>query len=119
MVETDNGYFAIFDGHAGTFAADWCGKKLHILLEEMIRKYPNTPIPELLDQTFTSVDQQLEKLPVKNSGCTAITAVLRWEDRIPSTSSATGSAAIAPAAAAAAKAALETAGGGKALENFS
>lgn len=116
MVETDNGYFAIFDGHAGTFAADWCGKKLHILLEEMIRKYPNTPIPELLDQTFTSVDQQLEKLPVKNSGCTAITAVLRWEDRIPSNSSATGSAAIAPAAAAAAKAAFETAGGAKASD---
>lgn len=116
MVETDNGYFAIFDGHAGTFAADWCGKKLHVLLEEMIRKYPNTPIPELLDQTFTSVDQQLEKLPVKNSGCTAITAVLRWEDRIPSNSSATGSASIAPAAAAAAKAALETASGTKASD---
>lgn len=111
MVETDNGYFAVFDGHAGTFAADWCGKKLHVLLEEMIRKYPNTPIPELLDQTFTSVDQHLEKLPVKNSGCTAITAVLRWEDRIPSNQSATGSTAIAPAAAAAAKAASENAGG--------
>lgn len=107
VVETDNGYFAVFDGHAGTFAADWCGKKLHVLLEEMIRKYPNTPIPELLDQTFTNVDQQLEKLPLKNSGCTAITAVLRWEDRIPSTQSATGSSAIAPAAAAAVKAASE------------
>ena len=105
--ETDNGYFAIFDGHAGTFAADWCGKKLHILLEEMIRKNPNTPIPELLDQTFTSVDQQLDKLPLKNSGCTAICAVLRWEDRIPNSQSTTGSTAIAPAAAAAVKAALE------------
>lgn len=107
VVETDNGYFAIFDGHAGTFAADWCGKKLHVLLEEMIRKYPNTPVPELLDQTFTSVDQQLEKLPLKNSGCTAICAVLRWEDRIPNSQSATGSSAIAPAAAAAVKAATE------------
>ena len=105
IVETDNGYFAIFDGHAGTFAADWCGKKLHVLLEDIIRKNPNTPIPELLDQTFTSVDQQLDKLPLKNSGCTAICAVLRWEDRIPNSSSATGSTAIAPAAAAAAKAA--------------
>ena len=111
VVETDNGYFAIFDGHAGTFAADWCGKKLHVLLEDMIRKYPNTPIPELLDQTFTTVDQQLEKLPLKNSGCTAICAVLRWEDRIPNTQSATGSSAIAPAAAAAAKAAFESADG--------
>ena len=81
VVETDNGYFSIFDGHAGTFAAEWCGKKLHLILEEMIRNNPNAPIPELLDQTFTSVDNQLEKLPLKNSGCTAVTAVLRWEDR--------------------------------------
>ncbi|KAI9810291.1 MAG: Protein phosphatase 2C 1 [Pycnora praestabilis] len=109
VIETDNGYFAIFDGHAGTFAADWCGKKLHILLEEMIRRNPNTPIPELLDQTFTNVDQQLEKLPLKNSGCTAVTAVLRWEDRIPNSQSATGSTAIAPATAAAVKAASESA----------
>ncbi|KAJ8064856.1 hypothetical protein OCU04_007165 [Sclerotinia nivalis] len=107
MMETDNGYFAIFDGHAGTFAADWCGKKLHLILEETIRKNPNTPIPELLDQTFTTVDAQLEKLPLKNSGCTAVTAVLRWEDRIPNASSATGSTAIAPATVAAVKAAEE------------
>ncbi|THV80410.1 MgPP2CL-1, protein phosphatase 2C-like protein 1 [Aureobasidium pullulans] len=103
VVETDNGYFAIFDGHAGNFAADWCGKKIHCLLEDIIRKNPNTPIPELLDQTFTTADQQLEKLPLKNSGCTAITAVLRWEDRIPNSQSATGSTAIAPATAAAIK----------------
>ena len=107
VVETDNGYFAIFDGHAGTFAADWCGKKLHVLLEDIIRKNPNSPIPELLDQTFTSVDQQLDKLPLKNSGCTAICAVLRWEDRIPNPQSATGSIAIAPATAAVMKAASE------------
>lgn len=100
VVETDNGYFAIFDGHAGTFAAEWCGKKLHLILEEIMRRNPNTPVPELLDQTFTSVDQQLEKLPLKNSGCTAVAAVLRWEDRIPSSQSATGSTAIAAAAAA-------------------
>jgi protein phosphatase PTC1 len=99
-VETDNGYFSIFDGHAGTFAAEWCGKKLHLILEEVMRRSPTTPVPELLDQTFTSVDQQLEKLPLKNSGCTAVTAVLRWEDRVPSPNSATGSAALAPATAA-------------------
>ncbi|KAL2024684.1 hypothetical protein VTK56DRAFT_6885 [Thermocarpiscus australiensis] len=99
VMETDNGYFAIFDGHAGTFAADWCGKKLHLILEDIIKKNPNVPIPELLDQTFTTVDAQLEKLPLKNSGCTAAIAVLRWEDRVPSNSSATGSQAIAPALA--------------------
>ena len=103
VVETDNGYFAIFDGHAGTFAAEWCGKKLHVLLEDLMRKNPNTPVPELLDQTYTAADNQLEKLPLKNSGCTAITAVLRWEDRVPTSHSATGSQAIAALAAAAAK----------------
>lgn len=108
VVETDNGYFAIFDGHAGTFAADWCGKKLHLLLEETIRKNPNTPIPELLDQTFTLVDQQLEKLPLKNSGCTAVIAVLRWEDRVPNSQSSTGSVLFAPAAVSAVKNASES-----------
>ena len=102
-VETDNGYFAIFDGHAGTFAAEWCGKKLHVILEDLMRRHRNTPVPELLDQTFTSADEQLEKLPLKNSGCTAITAVLRWEDRVPNTQSATGSTAVAPATASAIK----------------
>ncbi|KAJ6785902.1 hypothetical protein PWT90_05543 [Aphanocladium album] len=81
VAESDNGYFAIFDGHAGTFAADWCGKKLHIVLEDIVKKNPNAPLPELLDQTFTSCDAQLEKLPLKNSGCTAAIAVLRWEKR--------------------------------------
>lgn len=103
IVETDNGYFAIFDGHAGTFAADWCGKKLHLILEDTIRKNPNTPVPELLDQTFTVVDQQLEKLPLKNSGCTAVIAVLRWEDRVPNAQSSTGSVLFAPAAVSAVK----------------
>ncbi|RDA83956.1 hypothetical protein CP532_6898 [Ophiocordyceps camponoti-leonardi (nom. inval.)] len=103
MIQSDNGYFAIFDGHAGTFAADWCGKKLHIILEDIIRKYPNAAIPELLDRTFTTVDAHLEKLPLKNSGCTAAIAVLRWEDRVPCDRSVTGSMPIAPAAAASAK----------------
>ena len=105
VVETDNGYFAIFDGHAGTFAAEWCGKKLHIILEDLMRKNPNSSVPELLDQAYTTADGQLEKLPLRNSGCTAITAVLRWEDRIPNSHSATGSTTIATAAAAATKAA--------------
>jgi protein phosphatase PTC1 len=114
VVETDNGYFAIFDGHAGTFAAEWCGKKIHVILEDLMRKNPNTPVPELLDQTYTSADQQLEKLPLRNSGCTAITAVLRWEDRVPNGQSATGSQAIAPLAAQALKnAENESAGEGE------
>lgn len=82
VAQSDNGYFSIFDGHAGTFAADWCGKKLHIILEDLIRKNPTKSIPELLDNSFTVADKHLESLPVKNSGTTAAVAVLRWEHRI-------------------------------------
>lgn len=94
MIETDNGYFAIFDGHAGTFAAEWCGKKLHLILEDIFRKNPDAPVPELLDQAFTSVDQHLANLPLKNSGCTAIAAVLRWEDRPCTTTANADTAAV-------------------------
>ncbi|ODQ55121.1 PP2C-domain-containing protein [Saitoella complicata NRRL Y-17804] len=77
----DQGYFAIFDGHAGKQAADWCGSNFHKVLADMIAQNQSTPIPDLLDRTFTSVDKSLEKI-CKNSGCTAVTALLRWEDRI-------------------------------------
>ncbi len=87
MAETDNGYFAIFVGTQEPSRPTGAGKKLHLILEDVIRKNPNLPIPELLDQTFTTVDTQLEKLPLKNSGCTAAVAVLRWEDRVPSSQS--------------------------------
>jgi len=98
-VNTDNGYFAIFDGHAGNFAADWCGKKMHHILQDLIKDKPNAAIPELLDEAYTAADEELAKLPLKNSGCTAVTAILRWEDRVPNPQSATGSANINAAAA--------------------
>ncbi|CAE6356045.1 unnamed protein product [Rhizoctonia solani] len=56
------GYFAIFDGHAGKHAAEWCGqnfhKKLLINLEEF-----NEPIPDILNRTFHSVDRELSVDP--------------------------------------------------------
>ncbi|KAK9481040.1 phosphatase 2C-like domain-containing protein [Lipomyces japonicus] len=77
----DAGYFAVFDGHAGKTAADWCGQKLHTALEEQLRKDPKCPVPEVLDRTFTESDTALQKLSLKTAGCTAIVALLRWEDK--------------------------------------
>lgn len=34
----DSGYFAIFDGHAGSEAAHWCSKHLHSILENIMRR---------------------------------------------------------------------------------
>lgn len=95
VAQSDNGYFSIFDGHAGTFAADWCGKKLHIILEDLIKKNPTKSIPELLDLSFTAADKQLESLPVKNSGCTAAVAVLRWEKK-PAKSRSSSNSSLTP-----------------------
>ncbi|KAK9475122.1 phosphatase 2C-like domain-containing protein [Dipodascopsis tothii] len=77
----DAGYFAVFDGHAGKAAADWCGKNLHLLLEEHLARTPAASVPETLDRTFTEADSVMARLAMKNAGCTAAVAVLRWEDK--------------------------------------
>lgn len=81
MEQEDSGYFAIFDGHAGRQAAEYCGSRFHLILADIIKRNPDKPIPDLLDATFTYVDAAMEKMHFRNQGCTAATALLRWEDR--------------------------------------
>ncbi|KAJ7462310.1 phosphatase 2C-like domain-containing protein [Mycena galericulata] len=77
------GFFAVFDGHAGKHAAEWCGAHFHEYLLSSI-KGP-MPIPEVLNQTFHDVDESLSRMCEESagkihSGCTAVTAFLRVED---------------------------------------
>lgn len=81
MGQEDSGYFAIFDGHAGRQAAEYCGSRFHLILADIIKRNPDRPIPDLLDATFTYVDAAMEKMHFRNQGCTAATALLRWENR--------------------------------------
>lgn len=81
MQQEDSGYFAIFDGHAGRQAAEYCGSRFHLILADIIRRNPGKPIPDLLDATFTYVDAAMDKMHFRNQGCTAATALLRWEIR--------------------------------------
>ncbi|GAA5993143.1 hypothetical protein JCM10908_001308 [Rhodotorula pacifica] len=78
------GYFAVFDGHAGKHAAEWCGHNFHLHLLDHLRKAPSsTPVPDLLNSTFLVVDTKLSELAIKggtHSGCTAVTCFLRLED---------------------------------------
>ncbi|GAA5847842.1 hypothetical protein JCM9279_006661 [Rhodotorula babjevae] len=77
------GYFAVFDGHAGKHAAEWCGHHFHEHLLDNLRKAPVTPIPDLLNATFHTVDTKLSELAASgntHSGCTAVTCFLRLED---------------------------------------
>ncbi|OLL26003.1 Protein phosphatase 2C 1 [Neolecta irregularis DAH-3] len=77
----DQGFFGIFDGHAGREAADWCGQKFHILFKEFIQKNPEASITDLFDAAFNHTDKALESIPQKHCGCTAVTALVRWEQR--------------------------------------
>ncbi|KAH8926463.1 protein serine/threonine phosphatase 2C [Atractiella rhizophila] len=78
------GYFAVFDGHAGKHAAEWCGAHFHEYLLKELRKDPKSPIPDLLNTTFHVVDAELSRQAHEDnthSGCTAVTAFLRLEDK--------------------------------------
>ncbi|KAK9702737.1 mgpp2cl-1, protein phosphatase 2C-like protein 1 [Basidiobolus ranarum] len=79
----DQGYFAIFDGHAGKKAAEWCGIHLHKIFLDTMKANPSTPAPEIFHQTFLEADRQLE-INENHSGCTAVTTFLRVEQQSPS-----------------------------------
>jgi len=79
------GFFAVFDGHAGKHAAEWCGNHFHEYLLEAIHASPKHPIPDILNTTFHAVDETLSRMAEESdgkmhSGCTAVTAFLRIED---------------------------------------
>ncbi|KAA1475208.1 protein serine/threonine phosphatase 2C [Dentipellis sp. KUC8613] len=78
-------FFAIFDGHAGTEAADWCGNHFHEYLLRALTEHPETSVPDIYNQTFHDVDRTLSKIAEDSqgkihSGCTAVTAFLRLEE---------------------------------------
>ncbi|KAI9231688.1 MAG: phosphatase 2C-like domain-containing protein [Podila humilis] len=82
---TGHGFFAIFDGHAGKSAADWCGLHFHEvwlcrILEER-GSDQDVDVQELVNDAFLAVDEQLAVALQQGraSGCTAIMAYIRKE----------------------------------------
>lgn len=76
------GYFAVFDGHAGKVAAEWSGQNFHEYFLDALYTYPDQPVPDLLNRTFHVVDSRLSQMAIAGktqSGCTAVTAFLRLE----------------------------------------
>jgi len=79
------GFFAVFDGHAGREAADWCGKNFHEYMLTTLQANPDVTVLDVYNQTFHKVDTSLSKISEDSqgrihSGCTAVTAFLRIED---------------------------------------
>lgn len=73
------GFFAVFDGHAGKQAAQWCGDHVHELLEELLDLRPDAPIPDLLNEAFVSADNKLADLQIY-SGCTVVVCFVQVLD---------------------------------------
>ena len=49
--------------------------------EKLLHENPDKPIPELLNETFVKTDAQLAEKKGLFSGCTAVVAFLRYEER--------------------------------------
>lgn len=75
----DWGYFAIFDGHAGIEASKWCGSHLHSIVERKIMEDETRDVRDVLNDSFVTIDKQINSDLQGNSGCTAAVCVLRWE----------------------------------------
>jgi protein phosphatase PTC1 len=75
------GWFGIFDGHAGKTAAEWCGSNLHENFIKILGENPDLPIPEILHKSFLFTDVQLGEKKGLFSGCTVAVAFLRSEQR--------------------------------------
>lgn len=75
----DWGYFAIFDGHAGSQASKWCGSHLHTIVEKKLLEDETRDVRDVLNESFLIVDREINTKLQGSSGCTAAVCILRWE----------------------------------------
>ncbi|KAJ3369999.1 Protein phosphatase 2C 1 [Allomyces arbusculus] len=75
-----HGFFAVYDGHAGVDAAEWCQAHLANLVASLLRNppVPYATVPEILDLAFVRADSLLAQVPVR-SGCTAVACLVCTE----------------------------------------
>ncbi|KAF7729718.1 Protein phosphatase 2C 1 [Apophysomyces ossiformis] len=73
------GFFAIFDGHAGKATAEWCGENFHKTLAECLDRHASKPVAEILNAAFLQVDEQVNEKEGKFSGCTAVVAFVQMD----------------------------------------
>ncbi|KAI9316047.1 phosphatase 2C-like domain-containing protein [Dichotomocladium elegans] len=74
------GFFAIFDGHAGKATAEWCGKNFHQIFANCLQQHKDKSVPEVLNLAFLEADRLVNTNEGKSSGCTAIVAFVQVKD---------------------------------------
>ncbi|KAJ2857814.1 phosphatase 2C [Coemansia erecta] len=70
-------FMAIFDGHAGKQAAQWCSQNFADIFLELKKDFPDQSIPTLFNKAFIEADRRLAADVKTNSGCTAVVAFLQ------------------------------------------
>lgn len=76
-----DGFFAVYDGHAGKMVADYSSERLHIILKDEINSSKSKSVTECLDSTFKKLDLEVANKSFKSGGCTVALALLRREVR--------------------------------------
>ncbi|OMJ76119.1 hypothetical protein SteCoe_24561 [Stentor coeruleus] len=75
---SNQGYFAIFDGHGGSEAVDYCKARLHEELRKCLQEFPDD-VPQAFIKCFQKVDDQLRLTGAVTSGTTATIGFLQKE----------------------------------------
>lgn len=74
-----SGYYAVFDGHAGSFSAKWCAANIYKLLAQNLTLFATQySVPTILAFTFDQAHNRLCSLQdYDQSGCTAAIAYIK------------------------------------------
>jgi len=78
--ESNEDYFAVFDGHGGSTASKYCGQKLHEILHSQLTEKVITSedlyhqIPSIMKESFISCNHSLKPLGCQETGTTAVVA---------------------------------------------
>jgi len=81
--ESNEDYFAVFDGHGGSTASKYSGQQLHEILHSLLQENVLNPeeltnqMPTFLKESFLRCNQGLKPLGCQETGTTAVVAYCR------------------------------------------
>ncbi|KAJ2057570.1 phosphatase 2C [Coemansia sp. S2] len=75
-------FMAVFDGHAGRQAAQWCGENFADVFLQMKQEHSSLPVPEIFNLAFIEADRRLATDLKTHSGCTAAVAYLQVKESV-------------------------------------
>lgn len=78
MGDSNSGFFALFDGHGGKEAVEYCIQRIDIEFQKAMNESGNN-VEQAFIRCFSKVDDQLRMTGAMNSGTTATVSLIRKE----------------------------------------